>query len=297
LNDNNYDCNVLWSLLRFFQIFRNEGIATLGEHLLGDNSMVNQRQIADVMNRFKENVTHILNLCTGLKYYHNLEVAQAHKILREIAMEAYQYGDLVLLELLKTFHTKETERIELLIQYLSGESSSPIENHESIYFLRKAMQIDLSEYILAIFNNEILNSEEPLSKQQLFECCGIIQNDVQADAISKFSKNIGICVFNKDSELFMQTIREVIGSKMTKDEIIESYQLFLQKEYPEGIVQSIRKKADDLLPLAMQENNEVALWALTYLLDNQDLIHDDLIVLGWQDDWLVVDGAWRILNY
>jgi uncharacterized membrane protein YkvA (DUF1232 family) len=31
------------------------------------------------------------------------------------------------------------------------------------------------------------------------------------------------------------------------------------------------------------------------LLDDQDLIHDDLSVLGWQDDWMVVEGAWNLV--
>jgi uncharacterized membrane protein YkvA (DUF1232 family) len=95
--------------------------------------------------------------------------------------------------------------------------------------------------------------------------------------------------------LFIETIREVIGSKMSLDEISDGYKSFLQKEYPEDIVQRIRQKADYLYALAIKENNEVAIWALTYLLDDQDLIHDELSVLGWQDDWMVVEGAWRII--
>ena len=140
-----------------------------------------------------------------------------------------------------------------------------------------------------------MNKEEPLSKQQLLECCAVIQNDNQEEVISLFSKNIAACSFNKNSQLFIETIREVIGSKMSIDEITIGYKSFLQKEYPEDIVQRIRQKADNLYSLTLKENNEVAIWALTYLLDDQDLIHDELSVLGWQDDWMVVEGAWRII--
>jgi uncharacterized membrane protein YkvA (DUF1232 family) len=160
------------------------------------------------------------------------------------------------------------------------------------------MQIDLSEYVQTIFNNDMLNRDEPLSKQQLLECCAVIQNDSNKDVISVFSKNLTICSFNKNSQLFIETIRDVIGSKMSVDEIEEGYKAFLKKEYPEDIVLLIRKKADDLFSLVTQvatkENYEVAIWALTYLLDDQDLIHDDLSVLGWQDDWMVVEGAWHL---
>jgi hypothetical protein len=291
-----YEWNVQWTLLRFFQIFRNEGIAMLGEHLLDeDSNLKTERPIEKVMMRFKENLNQVFRMCAGLKYYSSLETTKAHQILRELSMEAYHYGDLILLELIKTLHPEENTRLEKLINVLSLDKTKIIDHQEAKYFLKIAMQIDLSEYVQAIFNNDILNKEEPLSKQQLLECCAVIQNDNQNEVISLFSKNIASCTFNKNSQLFIETIREVIGSKMSLEEIVEGYQSFLLKEYPEDIVQRIRQMADALYALAIKENNEVAIWALTYLLDDQDLIHDELSVLGWQDDWMVVEGAWMIV--
>ncbi len=292
-----YEWNVQWTFLRFFQIFRNEGIAMMGEHLLDEHSnLKSERPIEKVMSRFKENLNQVFRLCNGFKYYSSIETNKAHQILRELSMEAYHYGDLILLELMKTLHPEENLRIEKLINYLSLGPSNAIGQQEVKYFLKLAMQIDLSEYVQAIFNNNILNREEPLSKQQLLECCAVIQNDNQEELISLFSKNITTCAFNKNSQLFIEIIREVIGSKMSVEEIVEGYKAFLQKEYPEDIVLRIRHKADELYTLTTKENNEVALWALTYLLDDQDLIHDELSVLGWQDDWMVVEGAWRVVN-
>jgi len=297
LNASDYEWNVQWTLLLFFQIFRNEGIAMLGEHLFDDNSnLKSERPIEKVMMRFKENLNQVFRICAGLKYYSSIESTQAHQILRKLSMEAYHYGDLILLELIKTLHPEENIRLEKLINILSLDIPKTFDHQEAKYFLKLAMKIDLSEYVQAIFNNDLLNRKEPLSKQQLLECCAVIQNENQNEVISKFSKNVTTCSFNKNSYLFIETIREVIGSKMSLDEITEGYKAFLQKEYPEDIVQRIRQKADDLYSLAIKENNEVAIWALTYLLDDQDLIHDELSVLGWQDDWMVVEGAWRIVN-
>lgn len=297
LSASDYEWNVQWTLLRFFQIFRNEGIAMMGEHLLdGHSNLKNERPLENVMIRFKENLNQVFRLCNGFKYYSSIETTKAHQILRVLSMEAYHYGDLILLELMKTLHPEECIRLEKLIQSLSLGTSNAISQQESLHFLNIAIQIDLSEYVQAIFNNENLNREEPLSKQQLLECCAVIQNDNQDEFISLFSKNITTCAFNKNSQLFIETIREVIGNKMSVDEIVEGYKYFLQKDYPEDIVDSIRLKSTELYSFATKENNEVAIWALTYLLDDQDLIHDELSVLGWQDDWMVVDGAWRILN-
>jgi uncharacterized membrane protein YkvA (DUF1232 family) len=51
-----------------------------------------------------------------------------------------------------------------------------------------------------------------------------------------------------------------------------------------------------LYPLAVFENNEIAKWALTYLLDDEDLIYDDISIIGWQDDWLVLNAALNIIE-
>jgi len=297
LNASNYEWNIQWTLLRFFQIFRNEGIAMLGEHLLDENSnLKNERPIDKVMIRFKENLNQVFRFCSGLKYYSSLETTKAHQILNELSMEAYQYGDLILLDLMKTLHPEENARLQKMINILSLDNPITFDHQEAKYFLKLAMQIDLSEYVQAIFNNDILNKDEPLSKQKFLECCAVIQNDLQNESISLFSKNIGISGFNRDKELFIQTVSNIIGSKMSIEEIKESYKLFTQKAYPEDIVGDIRKKADLLLSSALNENNEVAIWALTYLLDDQDLIHDELSVLGWQDDWIVLDAAYRIIK-
>jgi hypothetical protein len=91
-------------------------------------------------------------------------------------------------------------------------------------------------------------------------------------------------------------IQSSMGSIIPLSEMIDMHATFLQKSYPEDIIEDIRKMADVLIKLAQTNGNEVALWALTYLFDDQDLIHDDISYLGWQDDWVVLDSAMRILH-
>ena len=87
-----------------------------------------------------------------------------------------------------------------------------------------------------------------------------------------------------------------MGSRIPLSEMINMHDKFLQKSYPEDIIDDIRKMAEVLIKHAQETSNEVALWALTYLFDDQDLIHDDVSYLGWQDDWVVLNSATRILQ-
>jgi uncharacterized membrane protein YkvA (DUF1232 family) len=51
-----------------------------------------------------------------------------------------------------------------------------------------------------------------------------------------------------------------------------------------------------LLPLAIEEQNEIAIWSLTYLFDEEELIYDSIPFFGYQDDWLVLNDAIRLIK-
>jgi uncharacterized membrane protein YkvA (DUF1232 family) len=88
---------------------------------------------------------------------------------------------------------------------------------------------------------------------------------------------------------------EIIGSKMDMEELEEGHRLLMSIKTDEDILVDIQQKAEKLLPLAINENNPIAIWALTYLYDDQDLVHDQIAILGYQDDWLVLDAALRLI--
>jgi hypothetical protein len=115
-------------------------------------------------------------------------------------------------------------------------------------------------------------------------------------AASRHFETFTITGFNKDAALFIKIMKSTIGSRIPLSEMIDMHDKFLQKSYPEDIIEDIRKMAEVLIKLAQTNGNEVALWALTYLFDDQDLIHDDISYLGWQDDWMVLEAALILLN-
>jgi hypothetical protein len=290
-----YEWNVQWTLLRFFQIFRNEGIAILGERLLSASSKPqNQVYKQESLSRFKEVLNKVLEISAGLKFSNNFQATTAHELLDKLQLEAYAYGHIVLLDIIKTLHPEQNERI-INIENLLSSTSQTFPKDEALSFLKICMLADLSEYIQAVFSSSELNREDPLSRQSLLECCAIIQNEKDQDAISAFAMNISRFGFNKDIDSFKKLMAEIIGIKMEKDELIEGHRLFMSKKSEEDIVADIQQKAERLLPLAINEHNEIAIWALTYLYDDQDLVHDQLAVLGYQDDWLVVDAAVRLI--
>ena len=83
---------------------------------------------------------------------------------------------------------------------------------------------------------------------------------------------------------------------METQELVDNYKIFSENKHDEDVYVGLQIKAEQLMLHALNHENEVAIWALTYLFDEQDYIHDELPILGWQDDWMVLDAAVKMLS-
>jgi hypothetical protein len=285
-NQLTHQVNVQWALLYFFSKFRAEGIAILGEKLLSNNFGENDLEKTEVFKSFNVTLHRVLEICSGLQFFNNFENHDALKELEELSLNAYIYADLLFIHALKKQGIVE----ELRFRNPSGQLSIN-DRQEIIELMKVFIETDLSEFIQLLLSLPELNFRE-----KFLHICAVIQREGDPKTIAEFSRHLLWTGYNKDAALFIQIIQKSMGSKMPLSEMIDMHDKFLQKSYPEDIIEDIRKMAEVLIKLAQTNGNEVALWALTYLFDDQDLIHDDISYLGWQDDWVVLDSAMRILH-
>ena len=292
-----YKWDIQNALLRYFQIFRNEGVAILGEKLLSIQSgPMYSRGMDDVIDHFKDDLSHIFKLCEGFNFYNALEKNKVYYLFKKLGVEAYQIGDLMMLELLKTIHPEKAIKIEDFIIDLSNTDRRDLSKEDIYELLALCMRVDLSMYVQAILNNQTLNGDDAFPKDQFFRCCAIIQNESPNAMVSSFAQNIGACGHNKDSKMFIALLKDLLGYKMETQELVDNYKMFSEKKHDEDVYVGLQIKAEQLMLHALNQGNEVAIWALTYLFDEQDYIHDELPILGWQDDWMVLDAAVKMLS-
>jgi hypothetical protein len=217
-------------------------------------------------------------------------------LFKKLGVEAYQIGDLMMLELLKTIHPEKAIKIEDFIIDLSNTDRRNLSKEDIYELLALCMRVDLSMYVQAILNNQTLNGDDAFPKDQFFRCCAIIQNESPNAMVSSFAQNIGACGHNKDSKMFIALLKDLLGYKMETQELVDNYKIFSENKHDEDVYVGLQIKAEQLMLHALNHENEVAIWALTYLFDEQDYIHDELPILGWQDDWMVLDAAVKMLS-
>ena len=78
---------------------------------------------------------------------------------------------------------------------------------------------------------------------------------------------------------------------MQPGEIKEKLDLFNQTSFSNDLKSEVRQLANEVFAKRNNNNKEVSDWALTYLLNKEDLIYDQLDYLGLQDDWMVMEAA------
>ena len=293
--------NVLWAFITYFSTFRGEGIAILGQKLLGNTiSNFEDKDIKSYLKLFRYQITEVVSHTTDLNFYSEIEKHEVYEKLNEFYLSAYSYSELIVLVLIGTLHPDIEDKCIKAQDYILGKSKNELSKSDIHDLLKIAMDIDVSEFINGILRHPFLDKKEALfCRKLLFECCAIIQDDtgeIYLDGITLFAKTIGVIGYNQNSSSFIDVMNATIGSCMSVNEIKELYVMFDEKIYSEDIVESVKKMATILYPLAVFENNEIAKWALTYLLDDEDLIYDDISIIGWQDDWLVLNAALNIIE-
>ena len=283
--------NVQWTLLNFFSVFRNEGIALLGEKLLSGEVWDTSLSEEQSMDQFVDLLTKILDICHNLKFYNSIESHEAYVAIQKYSLKAYEYADKLFFHLIKPFLHDRLPSVEILSGYLNGTYFEKPTDEDIIYFLQQCTQLDLSDFIQLVFT-----SRQLVCREKFLSCCAIIQQDEDEFAISDFSKQLLLAAHQGNISRYNQVLQSIVGYKMDMEEIHTLYSRFLQTEYDEDIVDEIRKKAEFLIRFAESSGDETALWALTYLLDEEDIIHDRVAYLGWQDDWIVLESTIRILK-
>lgn len=285
-----------WHFLNTINRFRNEGVAVLGQKLFGtildryypedqtELFVFFKRLMAKIQSITNENIFSINS---------NPEV---YDELSEFSLHAYNIGDFILLKLIGKIEPELVDITEKAVKYILLDDEHKPTFEESKRLIDFAFQLDLTDYFSGLIGYHFNEIDQPfILKESLFEYCSLIQSDVNKEGLNSFSKNIAISGQNKSIDAFIDLMKETVFSKMSKDEIIAGYNQFILKESEENIVKTIKYQAELLYKRAIQDNNEIAQWALTYLLDDEDLVYDKITILGWQDDWLVLDAAIRII--
>ena len=312
----------LLDTLVMFGHYRNEGLAVLGECLLTKDSI---KLYENPIKRFKGNFLKTMKNSTKRadgkrpKYYSD-----------KIKNDAYKDAPFILLFVLHKLGCIEQSLAKKAMRGIGGDKVE-LTADEVQTIMHSALNLTLVNYIQGLM---LLGGKVAPILPFLYFCCKLQfqleinfvaqLNDEQSNNLQRKIERGNALVFTKfikhpgSDNIFKATMDQIMGCCIPEEELDELYLKFNNTIDDNLIYTEQKKKVSALYSIFKNEKDSeeklnldseknpyeekkadrklIAHWALTYFFDDQDVIHDDVLGVGFVDDMVVLDYALNLLS-
>lgn len=275
-----------WYLLDVINLMRVEGLATLYECMCG----LRTDNIKDV-STLKRNL--IFQLDTVISTVHGTNSASGNKLVEFTRSLCYETGKWIIVHILSG---KENEACKAIADKMIATGDFYVEEHERNVLMRTALQVDFEEFLTKML--ELSNPEKQLFdsfsliNRIAFLSGGKIEDEVSVDLYQLYNASRTL-----NQNQFIAILSKYVGAKMKEEEIVQSFTDFKSKPETDNYLETVILQKTEMLYQRWQNDkgNDLLAYTLTYILDDQEMIPDDVQFLGYLDDMAVIDAAEFIL--
>lgn len=276
----------LLKILDMFSHYRAEGIAILGEHLLSGTPFP---YAGDAFALFHH--AYGVALLNAFQWVNGNENHSSDEKSTLVHRLAYCSAPVVLAGVMHVRGDLDESASQAVLDGLK-KGGRVLSGGQLRSVFRSMLSLGLHEYMRGIMS--LGDDVAPMGP--LFELCARLQEDLDRDNIDAF-----IDLLHSDDlpGAFRRTMETVMGSFIPEEELDGYFRDFRTAREPLVSPEMMDKTAQLYAVLkdsADPESRDIARWALTYLFDDQDLIHDDIPGLGLVDDLYVVDCALEMIR-
>ena len=275
----------LLNTLQVFDHYRAEGVALLGESLLMKTPFgVVAHATAQFCKTFELTMMRAQKMIGGYRGSAIFDKETFHK--------AYHVAPIILLLVLEQGEDIPSELAQKALRCL-GSGKYDLTDGEIATIMRSAINLSLAGFIQGL----ICLGDKVAPISPFLDLCASIQKDGDDENIDFYEDLIEEPV---SEENFNEAMDQIMGCCIPEEELDGLYHKFMNHpiddpSYPElkekaGVLYSILKNDGD------PDRKEIAQWTLTYLFDEEDLIHDDILGIGYVDDLVVLDYAIDLLE-
>lgn len=159
---------------------------------------------------------------------------------------------------------------------------------EITIIMRSAVNLSLAGFIQGL----ICLGDEVAPISPFLDFCASIQKDGDDENIDSYEDLIEETV---SEETFNKAMDQIMGCRIPEEELDGLFQEFMDHPLDDPSYPKLKEKAMILYTIlkndADPDRKELAQWALTYLFDEEDLIHDNIPGIGYVDDLVAIDYA------
>lgn len=276
----------LFNLMNMLGHNRAEGIALLGEHILTAQEFAHYSDAPLIFEKAFE-----LTMLNADKWLSHIK-ADDPPTKKLVWRMAYYSAPVILLKVLSVRgDVDEPVCGRVLAGFQTGVYD--LSDEEVKRVLKAALSLSMQDFIGGLM--QLGDDVAPIWPVLRF--CARLQGDLNQANMLHFIRMVRS---PESVETFNQAMDVIMGVAIPESELDEMYGDFMQGSSDIGENAEMKERVMRLYSVmkstADSEEKSLAMWALTYFFDDQDLIHDGIPGLGLVDDMLVMDQALQILS-
>jgi Uncharacterized conserved protein len=211
----------------------------------------------------------------------------------------YAVMDVISVANASSANARLTDITQSVIQCMNKNIPVNLDRPAAIELIKTGLNIDLGSFIQRLSDASAKHPwEQFLDFSQVGWLCNFISYHGD-EPNNDFILNLYEAVLHQNHELFLKELRDIIGSPMDLDEIIAGVDALASSAPGSGadpvvhneVIERARKLLNICSGSPTKKQKEIALLALTFFVDPEDYIRDDIDFVGEIDDLYVLRAA------
>ncbi len=269
--------NSVYYVLNYLNKLRIEGIATFVEDLFDNAAQNNELWLKiDEMN---------IELYLGLIFNSSQNDRKINTDF--INSIPYRLGKHLVLNCLFYIDEANADIYRNVLMKINNNENISLKDIGSISFLEKLLNLSLEDFIyINLASTSSLSPDITFKSTFLKVILNFLNNEgFQENNDFQNGFNLLIKILKSDKDNLQNLLKDVLGSKMNEVVIRENYDFFLKNHNQNKIFIQLLNKVYQNWEI---NKNELDAWKLTFVFDEQDIIFDNLPVIGYLDDMIVL---------
>jgi hypothetical protein len=277
-----HDFSIQWAFLHFFATIRNEGVALMSEKILSKTQP--DLNFEESIKLFSDDFNHALRLCNNSLFHKRISHDVVQSTLSFFEGQTGNYADSLLYHL--TFK-KDTEFSR--IDYSEFIAMDRIEI-ERFSLIESLFSFDLSDFLRCLITDEAFG--KLISTNDLFNLFSVFDRE---NYMAHQHLDLLHFAYNKNHVGFLDRLKLSVQIRLDFNELLDKHNAFLMASAPFDLIDDLKVLSNRMIALRNELNAEIVDLALTYLFQKEDIITDHSPFIGYQDDWIVLEGAYSLL--
>jgi hypothetical protein len=275
------------AFIHFLATIRNEGVAVLVQKLLHEETVTETLESAFLI--LENELNTILRSCISNAIHQRITWNEFQSILHQLHQKVNNYSGVIAFSFMKVqLNLNQCQELNDFIKLSTQAEKKKLISH--------LFKMDVSEWIQQLIKMEQTNVIRlEIKLELLVHLCSLLNPKIYKEYHTLLD-DIPRYAYQNDTANIIRILEQIVPEKLNISEI----RIQLKKMNIHFLSDNLEIEILYLCQQLLLQRNEQSMHlidlALSYYLTKQDIIHDETLFLGMQDDWIVLDSIFLLLN-